>query len=258
MLLLLEHNICIRVFHISGFKNTVADRLSRNLLQAARDLRPSLDLEPVEIPYKLLPVNWTPWLNLWLISMLWLHLARPLIVVPCVCIPHILCRFCTPQIYFPFQTVHWRTSLVSFLPKNMLTLLSSHTFLPFLIFRNFYNAMTRPRPFLSKNCSLQFAGLLPNQILDFLSLPVFWIESFVFCLFLACQLMIMCWLLPCTPSPSQHFLEWASLPLNLFHRPTFPCRSMMLLFSHHLLGNHSCRSLYDVSREILIFPPTLL
>ena len=57
---LLSHNISIKVFHVPGFKNVVADHLSRNSLQAARRVRPTLDPLPTPVPTHLLPVNWTP------------------------------------------------------------------------------------------------------------------------------------------------------------------------------------------------------
>ena len=57
---LLTHNISIKVFHLPGFKNVVADHLSRNSLQAARKVRPSLEPLPTPVPPNLLPANWMP------------------------------------------------------------------------------------------------------------------------------------------------------------------------------------------------------
>ena len=59
VLQLMKMNLLIKVFHIAGFKNTTADRLSRNLLQEARRYSPQLDPEPRHLTQDLLPINWT-------------------------------------------------------------------------------------------------------------------------------------------------------------------------------------------------------
>lgn len=55
--ILMKLNINIKVLHIEGFKNNVADRLSRNLLQEAKKLCPSLEALPVPVPVHLMPQN---------------------------------------------------------------------------------------------------------------------------------------------------------------------------------------------------------
>ena len=55
---LMKYNILIKVFHIAGFRNVTADRLSRNLLQVARKGNPMLEWNPTHIPSYILPHNW--------------------------------------------------------------------------------------------------------------------------------------------------------------------------------------------------------
>lgn len=55
VLCLLENNILLRAYHISSANNAVSDAISRSLFQKARQLLPSLNKHPVEIPSHLQP-----------------------------------------------------------------------------------------------------------------------------------------------------------------------------------------------------------
>lgn len=58
MMELMKFNISIKPIHIAGISNRIADKLSRNLLQEAREEHPALQLSPILIPQELLPHNW--------------------------------------------------------------------------------------------------------------------------------------------------------------------------------------------------------
>ena len=54
-----RHNILFKAKHISGFKNTLADALSRLQIERFKKLAPAyMDPMPTAIPSHLLPVNW--------------------------------------------------------------------------------------------------------------------------------------------------------------------------------------------------------
>ena len=59
VLVCLNHNILFKAKHISGFKNTLADALSRLQIHRFKELASaSMDRMPTEIPSHLLPTNW--------------------------------------------------------------------------------------------------------------------------------------------------------------------------------------------------------
>ena len=59
VLVCLRHNILFKVENISGFKNTLADALSRLQIERFKKLAPAyMDPMPTAIPSHLLPVNW--------------------------------------------------------------------------------------------------------------------------------------------------------------------------------------------------------
>ena len=59
VLVCLRHNILFKAKHISGFKNTLADALSRLQIERFKKLATAyMDPMPTAIPSHLLPVNW--------------------------------------------------------------------------------------------------------------------------------------------------------------------------------------------------------
>ena len=59
VLVCLRHNILFKAKHISGFKNTLADALSRLQIERFKKLAPAyMDPMPTAIPSHLLPANW--------------------------------------------------------------------------------------------------------------------------------------------------------------------------------------------------------
>ena len=59
VLVCLRHNILFKAKHISGFKNTLADALSRLQIERFRKLAPAyMDPMPTAIPSQPLPTNW--------------------------------------------------------------------------------------------------------------------------------------------------------------------------------------------------------
>ena len=59
VLVCLKHNILFKAKHISGFKNTLADALSRLQIERFKKLAPAyMDPMPTAIPSHLLPANW--------------------------------------------------------------------------------------------------------------------------------------------------------------------------------------------------------
>ena len=59
VLLCLKHNILFKAMHISGFKNTLADALSRLEVESFKKLAPVyIDPMATAIPSHLLPANW--------------------------------------------------------------------------------------------------------------------------------------------------------------------------------------------------------
>ena len=59
LLVCLKNNILFKAKHISGFKNTLADALSRLQIERFRKLAPAyMDPMPTAIPSHLLPANW--------------------------------------------------------------------------------------------------------------------------------------------------------------------------------------------------------
>ncbi|KAJ3831742.1 hypothetical protein F5878DRAFT_501183, partial [Lentinula raphanica] len=48
--ILMEHHIDLRVIHIPGSDNTIADALSRSDFELARALQPGLDIQPFQPP----------------------------------------------------------------------------------------------------------------------------------------------------------------------------------------------------------------
>lgn len=59
VLVCLKHNVLFKAKHISGFKNTLADALSRLQIQRFKQLAPAyMDPMPTVIPSHLLPANW--------------------------------------------------------------------------------------------------------------------------------------------------------------------------------------------------------
>ena len=59
LLVCLRHSILFKAKHISGFKNTLADALSRLQIERFKKLAPAyMDPMPTAIPSHLLPVNW--------------------------------------------------------------------------------------------------------------------------------------------------------------------------------------------------------
>ena len=58
VLLLLTHNIMVRVIHVRSEENPISDSLSRLQVAKTRALLPGLDQRPTPVPESLRPHNW--------------------------------------------------------------------------------------------------------------------------------------------------------------------------------------------------------
>lgn len=54
----LLNNVQVKVEHVPGVKNILADKLSRQQMQSFRELAPWMDAEPSPIPDHIQPANW--------------------------------------------------------------------------------------------------------------------------------------------------------------------------------------------------------
>ena len=55
----LQYNIVFRTKHIKGVHNTLADHISRFLVDKFQELYPGVDPQPASVPERLLPESWS-------------------------------------------------------------------------------------------------------------------------------------------------------------------------------------------------------